>query len=192
MLLTSFNIIFTAPLSQVEVTINNGRFLSESVVILLCTVTLPSSVSSRESVFTTWFGPNGPLTNSSDVTLSNVYKIASGVFQSSITFANFDPAVDNGEFACSATVISSSPYIIGSSAIARRNVMVTGQSTHVTCDINPLTCARFRGADSIKKAYTPPCTKKIQANEAFPLPHSPTLVNNSDASYNIAILSSWE
>ena len=111
------------PPPGVSVSIDTGRFISENTVTLHCIVTLPSTVNSRETVITTWFGPSGQLTNSSDVTISN----ANGLLQgSSIAIANFVPADDNGEYICNATVIPSSSYILGNSATTRRMVMISG------------------------------------------------------------------
>ena len=115
------------PPPRVEVSVSTGRFISESIVTLFCNINLPSTVNSQERVVTTWFGPSGVLQNSSSTTVSNIYAIASGVFQSNATIANYVPSVNNGEYTCNATVIPSSSYVIGNSGTDRRRVMISGQ-----------------------------------------------------------------
>lgn len=117
---------YIVPPPRVEVSVNADRFISESVVVLSCTVNLPSTVNGRETVVTTWFGSSGQLGNSSNVTISNTYAIADRVFLSSVTIIDFVPAVNNGDFTCNATVIPSSSYVIGNSATNTRTVMVSG------------------------------------------------------------------
>ncbi len=117
---------YVVPPPRVNVSISTGRFISESIVVLLCTINLPSTVNNGETIATTWFAPSGQLTNSSAVTISYARAISAGVFQSSVTINNFAPAVYNGEYICNATVTSSSPYIIGNSATGRRSVMISG------------------------------------------------------------------
>ena len=107
--------------------VSTGRFISESIVTLSCTVTLPSTVNSGETVVTTWFGPSGEqLRNSSTVTVSNAVVISNGVFQSSTMIAGFVPASNNGDYSCNATVMPPSTYVIGNSAATRRTVMISG------------------------------------------------------------------
>ena len=119
-------IMHIVPLPRVEVSINTGRFINESIITLFCTVSLPLTVNNEEMVVTTWFSPNGQLINSSSITVSNTRAISSGVFQSSVTIADFVPAVNNGEYICNTSVIPSSSYIIGNNATDRRTVMISG------------------------------------------------------------------
>lgn len=121
-------IFFLVPPPRVEVSINNGRFISERIITLFCTVNLPSSANSGETVVTTWLGPSGLLGNSSTVTVSNTYAIANGDFQSSVTITSFVPSVSNGEYICNGTVLPSSSYVTGSTATARQTVMISGEA----------------------------------------------------------------
>lgn len=109
-----------------ELSAYTSRFISESVVTFFCTINLPSTVNNDELIVTTWFGPNGRISNSSSVTLSNTYIIASGVFQSTLTMTSFSPVVDNGEYICNASVIPSSSHVSGNYATARRILVITG------------------------------------------------------------------
>ena len=117
-----------APLPRVDVSVNTGRFISESIVTLVCTATLPSTANSGETVATTWLSPSGQLRNSSRFSISNSSPVSTRVFRSSVTIANFVPSADNGEYVCNASVIPASTYVVGSSATDRRNLMVSGQS----------------------------------------------------------------
>lgn len=63
------------------------------------------------------------ISNSSSVVVSDAYYATAGrVFQSRVTFASFVLAVNNGEYIFNATVVPSSSYIIGNSAIGRYQV----------------------------------------------------------------------
>ena len=115
------------PPPRVQVSVNTGRFLSESIVTLICTASLQLAVNTGETVVTSWFDSNGQLRNSLSITISNALATANGVFQSSVTFSNFVPSVHNGEYICNATVIPSSSNIVGNSVTGRRRVMVSGK-----------------------------------------------------------------
>ena len=125
--IATYIFLCTVPQPRVEVSVDSGHFISDGRVTLLCTVNLPSTVNSGELVTTTWFGPSGQLTNSSNVTISNAYSIADRVFQSSVIISNFFQAVDNGEYTCNVTVIPSSSYVISNRGSGRRRVMISGQ-----------------------------------------------------------------
>ena len=94
---------------------------------LFCTVTLPSIVNSGEMVTTSWLGPRGQFGNSSSVALTNTYSTVNGVFQSSLAIASFSPTVDNGNYVCNATIVSSSANIIGNSATAQEMLAISGK-----------------------------------------------------------------
>lgn len=112
---------------QVEISINTDQFISESIVILSCTINLSPRVNSGERIVTTWHGLSGhQLINSSGLTVSNIHAFANGVFQSNVTISSYVPAVNNGEYTCNATVIPSSSYVMGNSGTDRRRVMITG------------------------------------------------------------------
>ena len=115
------------PPPRTEISINAQRYVSDGIVTLFCTVTLPASVNNDESVTVVWTGPiaSGQLRNSSKVTLSNINTIASGVFQSSLTIASYDPASDNGIYGCNATIVPSSSLITYNSAMDTQNVTVS-------------------------------------------------------------------
>lgn len=74
----------------------------------------------------TWYGPNGQLRNSSNVTISGPYSIANRVLQSSLTIINYARSINNGEYTCNATMIPVSPYIIGTSADSRKTISISG------------------------------------------------------------------
>lgn len=118
--------LFVAPPPRVEVFVNSGQFLSDSRVVLLCTITLPVIVNSQVTIATSWFGPNGQLRNSSSVLVSNTYAVTDRVFQSSLTISNFMTSVNNGDYLCNATVVPMSPHVIGTSAVGRRTVTISG------------------------------------------------------------------
>ena len=123
---TSFS-SFVVPPPRVEISVNSGRFHSDNNVMLLCTISLPTSVNSELiTIATVWLGPNGLIRNSSDDTISNAYEISDGVFQSSLTISNFVTSTDNGEYLCNVTVVPLSPHIIGIGAVGRRTVSVSG------------------------------------------------------------------
>ena len=109
-------------------TINTGRFLNERIIALICTVTLPVTANSRETVDTTWSGPSGQLRNMSNITISNANVIANGVFQSTLSISGFIPATHNGNYICNANVVPSlsSSHVVGSNATGMRHVMVSG------------------------------------------------------------------
>ncbi len=111
---------------RVEVSINSGRYLSEDIVTLSCTINLHLSVNSRERVATAWFGPSGQLINSSSITVSDSYAIASGIFQSDVTITNFAPDPYNGDYVCNVTVIPSSPYVVGTEGSDTTRLMISG------------------------------------------------------------------
>ena len=92
---------------------------------LSCNVNLPSSVTDNVAIETAWTGPSGELRNSSDVRLSNAYRISEGVFRSTATISGYDTTVNNGYYVCNATVLATSPYVIGTSGVGRRNVRVS-------------------------------------------------------------------
>lgn len=115
--------------------LNSDQFHSDNSVMLLCTINLPVTVNSEVTIATVWVGPNGWLTNSSDVTISNTYEITDGVYQSSLTISNFVTSMDNGDYRCNATIATLSPYIIGDSAIGRRTVNISGWYFSVNAEI---------------------------------------------------------
>ncbi len=119
-------IFLVVPSLQVEVSFNTGRFISEGMVVLFCTITLPSTVNSREEVTTTWLGPSGQIGNSSSLVISNVYEVSDGVLQSNVTISSYVPSINNGEYTCTATLTSSSSYVTGNSGSDRRRVAITG------------------------------------------------------------------
>ena len=105
---------------------DTGRFFSDSVVTLLCTVTLSPSANSGESVSTTWTGPGGAqITNSSSVSVSNPVALGNGVFRSSVAISGYVPSVNNGVYSCNATVVPSSSLVTGSNASDARTVMIS-------------------------------------------------------------------
>lgn len=124
---TLFTLLLVVPPPRVEVSINSAQFHSDNRVMLLCTVTLSATAISQVSVETLWSGPNGQLGNSSSsVIISNTYRISNGVFQSTVTISNYVTSVYNGDYLCNATVVPTSPYIVGISAVARKSVAVSG------------------------------------------------------------------
>ena len=94
--------------------------------MLSCTVSLPLTAASNVTVVTSWTGPSGQLRNSSDVTISNAYQVIEGVFQSTVTISNYVTSVNNGDYTCNATVVPTSPYVIGTSAVGSKSVSVSG------------------------------------------------------------------
>ena len=84
------------------------------------------TAASNVTVATSWSGPSGQLRNSSGISLSNAYEVSEGVFQSNVTIFNYIPSVNNGEYACNATVVPTSPYVIGTGAVNRRNISISG------------------------------------------------------------------
>lgn len=94
--------------------------------MLLCTINLPATVNSEVAVAMLWFGPTGQLRNSSSVSISNTYEVMNGVYQSRVTISNYITSIDNGEYACNASVIPTSPHIIGISAVGRETVSISG------------------------------------------------------------------
>lgn len=94
--------------------------------MLFCTVSLPLMSKSEVVVNVTWFGPNGRLQNSSNVTLSGPYSITDQVLQSNLTITNFVRSINNGEYTCNATVNPVSPYIIGNSVVSRKTISISG------------------------------------------------------------------
>ncbi len=106
--------------------VNTGRFIGESTVILSCIANFPSIMDGREVVVITWFGPSGQLGNSSSVTVSNVYAVGNGVFQSILVISSFAPAIDNGEYICNATMIRLSSYVIGGSGTGMKEIVIGG------------------------------------------------------------------
>ena len=115
-----------APPPRIEISVNSGQFHSDNRVILLCTISLPVAVNSEVTVAVLWLGPSGQLTNSSDVLISNTYEVTEGVFQSRVTISNYVTSVDNGDYTCNASVIPVSPHVIGSSAVGRKSVSISG------------------------------------------------------------------
>ena len=76
---------------------------------------------------TTWCGPNGQLSNTTSITLSNVYATASSnEYQSTLTISGFEPGIHNGNYSCNSTILSSSPYLTGNSASVSKTIIVSG------------------------------------------------------------------
>lgn len=94
--------------------------------MLLCTINLPATVNSEVAVAVLWFGPTGQLRNTSDVSISNTYEVMNGVFQSRVTISNYITSTDNGDYACNASVIPTSPHIVGISAAGSETVSISG------------------------------------------------------------------
>ena len=92
---------------------------------LSCNINLPSAVTDNVAIEASWTGPSGVLRNSSDVRLSNTYRVSEGVFRSTATISGYDTTVNNGDYVCNATVLATSPYVIGTSGVGRRNVIVS-------------------------------------------------------------------
>ena len=111
---------------EVKVSVNVSQFLSDDIVTLSCVANLPPTANNGERIAATWSGPSGHLGNSSSITISNTYAIATGVFQSDVTISDYDPAAHNGEYICNATAIPSSLYVIGSSGSDAESVMLSG------------------------------------------------------------------
>ena len=111
---------------MVEISVDNGQFLSDRSVTLSCTINLPVTATSNVAVVTSWLGPNGQLRNSSSVRISNTYEITEGMYQSNVTISNFVTSVNNDDYVCNSTVAPTSPYVIGTSAIGRRSVSISG------------------------------------------------------------------
>lgn len=116
------------PPPRVELTVNTDRFISENTVTLFCTVTLHSSVNDNELVLTRWFGPGRLLSNPSGAIITTV-KLSDGVFQSSFRITNFNTTLNNGDYTCNATVISSSSYVVGNTASDSRKVNIPGKAS---------------------------------------------------------------
>ena len=111
---------------MVEISVDSGQFLSDRSVTLSCTTNLPVTATSNVAVAISWLAPNGQLRNSSNIRLSNVYEITEGVYHSNVTISNFVTSVNNGDYVCNSTVVPTSPYVIGTSAIRRRSVSISG------------------------------------------------------------------
>lgn len=121
-----FFCVCAVPPPGVEVSVNSGQFHTDSIVMLFCTVSLPMTGSSQVALSVTWYGPNGQLRNSSNVTLTGPYLITDQVLQSNVTISNYVRSINNGEYTCNATIVPQSPYIIGKSAASRKTISISG------------------------------------------------------------------
>ena len=114
------------PPPGVEVSVDSSQFHTDSVVTLFCTISLPAAGSTEVVLNVSWYGPNGQLRNSSNITISGPHFIANQVLQSSLTIINYVRSINNGEYICNATTIPVSPYIIGKSEVSQRTISISG------------------------------------------------------------------
>ena len=111
--------------------VDNGN--AGSMLTLTCKITIdPKLESMMVMVNSTWSKDSEEITSDERVNVSTVQVSESGIYSSTIEYTSLK-ATDTGSYRCTATVSSTSSYIIPATRSALKDLRVLGMNTLCFC-----------------------------------------------------------